>query len=214
LLHYRDALQQYTPHVVFCSWMPLGQDWTAAFRACASVSAYLLLGECDDGASGDPWATWGFNADGSCYDHCPSPGATRGDPAAAVRPKLSEWGFDEAGPYPGSCPCPSVRGDSPAAAMSLPVRAELSDLSSDCSEASASESGDANDPDAWRRVYEHSPHRTIWGVEGWTRQPVHAISAQQIGRTDAPWCSRRHSTAVCFSRASLVLASCEEEEKS
>ena len=29
--------------------MPLGADWTASFRACESVNAYLLVGEVDDG---------------------------------------------------------------------------------------------------------------------------------------------------------------------
>lgn len=168
LRDYRDALREHAPHIVICSWMPLGRDWTAAFRECTSVSAYLLLGECDDGASGDPWATWGFDAAGSRPDCCPSSSATSVGPASLERfaPRAS---------------------------------------TSESSETSTSESGDEYDLDAWRRVYEHSPHRTPWGAEGWTRQAVHAISAQQIGRTDSPWCSRRHSTAVCFSRASLAL---------
>jgi hypothetical protein len=35
------------------------QDWTSAFRQCASVREYVLVGEIDDGACGHPWKTWG-----------------------------------------------------------------------------------------------------------------------------------------------------------
>ena len=31
------------PHVALCCWMPLGADWTAAFRRCPSVAAYVLV---------------------------------------------------------------------------------------------------------------------------------------------------------------------------
>jgi len=143
VLDYRDALRRHAPQLVLCCWMPLGQDWTAAFRECASVSSFLLLGEADDGCSGQPWATWGFDADGAQADH-------------------------------------SSSGDSSG----------TSDAESSCSE----------DPDSWKRVYQHSAHTTPWGLEGWTRRAVPSIGEQQIGRTDAPWCARRHSTAVCFSR--------------
>ena len=37
------AVAAAAPHVVVCSWMPLGVDWTAAFRACPSVASYLLV---------------------------------------------------------------------------------------------------------------------------------------------------------------------------
>jgi len=49
------ALAQHSPHVVLCCWMPLGQDWSVAMRAAASVTHYLLIGEIDDGCCGVPW---------------------------------------------------------------------------------------------------------------------------------------------------------------
>ena len=56
------SIQQYTEeydHVIcLCSWMPMGQDWTAAFRD-AGVDEYILIGEYDDGNCGDNWETWG-----------------------------------------------------------------------------------------------------------------------------------------------------------
>lgn len=58
-LSYRAALRKHEPHVVLCSWMPMGADWTADFRACGSVREYLLLGECVDGACGHNFLTWG-----------------------------------------------------------------------------------------------------------------------------------------------------------
>ena len=57
---YRTALAEQLPDVVLCSWMPLGEDWTEAFRACGSVRAYVLLGEVEDGCCGRPWKTWGY----------------------------------------------------------------------------------------------------------------------------------------------------------
>ena len=56
---YREALKTYRPHLVLCSWMPMGVDWTRAFRECGSVGEYLLLGEVYDGAVGHNWETWG-----------------------------------------------------------------------------------------------------------------------------------------------------------
>ena len=58
------ALARFKPHVVIVGFMPLGVDWTAAFRACPSVRSYLLLGEIDDGCCGRPWQTWGYMCDG------------------------------------------------------------------------------------------------------------------------------------------------------
>ena len=60
---YADALQSYDPDIVICCWMPLGDDWTAAFREHMSVRAYVLIGEVDDGCCGEPWATWGYVAE-------------------------------------------------------------------------------------------------------------------------------------------------------
>ena len=58
-----EALAHFMPDLVIVGFMPLGVDWTAGFRACASVRAYLLLGEVDDGCCGRPWATWGYLCD-------------------------------------------------------------------------------------------------------------------------------------------------------
>lgn len=51
---YVAALQSARPALVICAWMPGGEDWTPAFRACPSVQAYLLLGEARGGATGTP----------------------------------------------------------------------------------------------------------------------------------------------------------------
>ena len=56
---YRAALQRFQPDIVVCSWMPMGEDWTADFRACDSVQEYLLIGEADCGCCGDNWCTFG-----------------------------------------------------------------------------------------------------------------------------------------------------------
>lgn len=47
--------------IVLCSWMPMGKDWTAAFRQ-AGVDEYILIGESDDGSCGHNWLTWGNDA--------------------------------------------------------------------------------------------------------------------------------------------------------
>lgn len=52
LLSYTAALARYRPACVLCAWMPLGEDWTPAFRACPSVRAYLLIGEGPGGCTG------------------------------------------------------------------------------------------------------------------------------------------------------------------
>ena len=44
VLDQATALGQFAPQIVLASWMPSGCDWTAGFRACASVREYLLLG--------------------------------------------------------------------------------------------------------------------------------------------------------------------------
>jgi hypothetical protein len=44
--------------IVLCSWMPMNEDWSAAFRR-HGVDEYILIGECDDGQCGDNWLTWG-----------------------------------------------------------------------------------------------------------------------------------------------------------
>lgn len=45
-LEYDQALARYpTAAIVLCSWMPMGEDWTARIRAQATVQEYLLIGE-------------------------------------------------------------------------------------------------------------------------------------------------------------------------
>ena len=39
--------------------MPLGVDWTGAFRSLDTVQEYLLVGETDSNLCGDAWRTWG-----------------------------------------------------------------------------------------------------------------------------------------------------------
>ena len=56
---YRAALARFRPDIVVCSWMPMGEDWTADFRACESVQEYVLVGEADCGCCGDHWRTFG-----------------------------------------------------------------------------------------------------------------------------------------------------------
>jgi len=50
--------QHYDQVIVLCSWMPMGQDWTALFRD-SGVDEYILIGEADDGSCGHNWWTWG-----------------------------------------------------------------------------------------------------------------------------------------------------------
>ena len=44
VLDQATALARFRPQIVLACWMPSGCDWTAGFRACASVREYLLLG--------------------------------------------------------------------------------------------------------------------------------------------------------------------------
>ena len=59
-----ELLRTEQPDVVLACWMPFGLDWTAVFRACASVREYVLIGEADDGICGRPWETWGCRGRG------------------------------------------------------------------------------------------------------------------------------------------------------
>jgi hypothetical protein len=56
-LDYREALSKYKPDVVLCSWMPMDQDWSSAFRDQPSVKEYILIGE--EATTGQEQATWG-----------------------------------------------------------------------------------------------------------------------------------------------------------
>jgi len=53
-LPYATALARYQPGIVLCAWMPLGEDWTPAFRACPAVTDYILIGEGPGGCTGTP----------------------------------------------------------------------------------------------------------------------------------------------------------------
>lgn len=55
LLDQASALARFAPQIVLACWMPSGCDWTAGFRACASVREYLLLGH--PSACGDEQAS-------------------------------------------------------------------------------------------------------------------------------------------------------------
>jgi hypothetical protein len=61
-LKFTDAIEKYAADyeqiIVLCSWMPMGDDWTASFRK-AGVKEYILIGESDDGNCGCNWETWG-----------------------------------------------------------------------------------------------------------------------------------------------------------
>ena len=59
-LTYQEALQKHQPQMVLCSWMPIHQDWTKAFREKNSVQEYILIGEPEGGSCGDEWETWGI----------------------------------------------------------------------------------------------------------------------------------------------------------
>lgn len=56
-LPYLEALQLHSPNIVICSWMPQGEDFTAAIRKSPSVNEYILIS--DPNVCGHPWKTWG-----------------------------------------------------------------------------------------------------------------------------------------------------------
>ena len=60
---YREAIRKLRPSIVICSWMPKGDDWSHEFRKCESLHEYIVIGE--RGCCGDPWWTFGDNAEGS-----------------------------------------------------------------------------------------------------------------------------------------------------
>lgn len=159
---FRDALHEHMPDMVLCSWMPLGDDWTAAFRACKSVMSYLLIGEVDDGCCGHPWKTWGYLA----------PSAIDCD-VCSISSTSSESSDSEA---------------TSQSASSIPTR--------ECLDAGRSHADD------WRFVYRHSPSRTPFGIDGWTRRELIEPSKTALCRTDTPWSTTRHSHVVLFERTS------------
>lgn len=56
-LGYSEMLPDAKPDIVVASWMPLGEDWTADFRATQSVLEYILVGPPE--ATGHVEHTWG-----------------------------------------------------------------------------------------------------------------------------------------------------------
>ena len=100
------------------------------------------------------------------------------------------WGYKP----PGAC----GGGDDDDASCS--VSSTSSGSSSSEGEGEEDEDEDDGDGEAWRRVYEHSPHLTPWGAEGWRRHELREISARQLCRTDSPWSATRHSRTTVFSR--------------
>jgi len=86
------ALRTYAPDVVLCSWMPTNVDFTAAIRR-AKVPAYVLIGETDDGACGDPWLTWGLRPreeEEDTLSSSPGGGADSAPPPVVLAPYLAD----------------------------------------------------------------------------------------------------------------------------
>ncbi|KAH9256928.1 hypothetical protein BASA81_004749 [Batrachochytrium salamandrivorans] len=55
-LGFEKALEVYQPDIVLCSWMPMHEDWTKAFRKHPSVCEYVLIGDPD--CTGRGRETW------------------------------------------------------------------------------------------------------------------------------------------------------------
>ena len=190
-----SALHAVAPHIVYAAFMPLGMDWTAAFRACASVRTYVLLGEGDDGCCGRPWATWGYLCDGDddAADVCVS--STSGSSSGSSSEDGGDDADEEDGDRIGIRPASSGGGGRAAA------------CGSGGGSAAACGSGGDDTParvaciNAWRRVYQYEPQRTPFGAAGWGRAELADVSSSLICRTDACWSSTRHAKAVAFRRA-------------
>ena len=56
-MSYQEALLKIRPHIVICSWMPQGEDFSTRIRKTKSVIEYILIG--DTNVCGHPWKTWG-----------------------------------------------------------------------------------------------------------------------------------------------------------
>lgn len=54
-LDYRKALEAHRPHIVLNSWMPLGKDWTPAFRASPGLQTYIMVGAPEMCATPGAW---------------------------------------------------------------------------------------------------------------------------------------------------------------
>ena len=174
-----DALVAHEPHVVICAFMPLGVDWTSAFRSCLSVRLYVMLGEVDDGCCGRPWATWGYlcDSDDDAADltvSSTSSSEESDDEARGTKRRRMPNGGDSGG------------GDG--------------DDGGDGGEGSHGASpGCAH---LWRGVHAFAPERTPFGAEGWVRsdRELAHMSRELICCTDRCWDSTRHARAVVFRR--------------
>ena len=196
------AMCRYEPHAVLCSFMPLGVDWTAAMRATASVRAYILLGEADDGCCGQPWATWGYVCEGDeeAEQGLGDVSSTSSSSADADADFDSQLAGDDDDKRPSIDSHVGCTAESVWRNQSM----EASEMRGLCRAGSYEEA-----PEAWRRVWEYEPHRTVWGSEGWSRlelaaelpAPVQAsFQSSLIGCTDVCWSSRHHTQAVLFRR--------------
>eukprot|EP01064_Diplonema_japonicum_P003299 TRINITY_DN12143_c0_g1_i1.p1 TRINITY_DN12143_c0_g1~~TRINITY_DN12143_c0_g1_i1.p1 ORF type:complete len:400 (+),score=52.15 TRINITY_DN12143_c0_g1_i1:23-1201(+) len=56
---YEEVVARYNPHILLCSWMPEGTDWSSVWRE-QHIHEYLLLGEPYAGQSGTAWETFGL----------------------------------------------------------------------------------------------------------------------------------------------------------
>ena len=179
-----SAVAEFVPDVVLCAFMPLGVDWTSAFRACVSVQAYILLGEVDDGCCGRPWPTWGFVCDDDDDLAAHSVSSTSGSEADNPEDDPEDDPEDE-GDADGFGGVRRRVGDD---------RAAKRQRTTEC----------IAQGEGWRRVYAYEPRRTPWGAEGWERvlsDPMtEAMDRALLGCTDVPWSSRRHARAVLFRR--------------
>jgi len=169
----RNAVAAFEPHIVICSFMPLGLDWTSAFRACAAVQAYLLLGEKDDGCCGSPWATWGFLADGDEDAAALDVSSTSG---SEVESEAADNDNDG-------------RASSPRSTAMRPLISRRSEPAASRSWRKVYTYEPARTPfgvDGWERVS--------------ADVAMDRLSRVLLGCTDEPWNSRRHSCATLFRR--------------
>jgi hypothetical protein len=214
------AAATFSPHVVIVAFMPLGVDWTAAFRATPSVRSYLLLGETDDGCCGRPWSTWGYMCDGDDDARDVRVSSTSGSSDEDVdgddEAEAKAGGGEEEEAKAGGGEEEEAKaggGDDGAEAQAGGGEEEEADteaqgtkkrrrdlLQAQQSGKRATHSLQAHE--AWRRVYQYEPHRTPWGAAGWERiEPVEEICERSlVCCTDVCWSARRHAKAVCFRR--------------
>jgi len=183
------ALAAFAPvHVVLCAFMPLGHDWTAAFRRTASIRAYILLGEVDQGCCGRPWATWGYlcdddgDADLDLVENSTS--GSSSDDADEMEDEIDV-------PMP---PSSKRQRTASSGSASTPMSARLRH--------SGAGGESVQDAEAWRRVYMYEPALTPFGAAGWERdeEALAEISREMLCCTDSPWQATRHAKAVVFRR--------------